>query len=570
MKTNDNPFICALSDFDADFKIVSNQETDLLQRKSKLRTDIEKLLILNQDAINKDNILVKLSNELKQSIENAFEDWDTKLNESLPMKALSDQFADRIIFLVFGKVNAGKSAFCNFFAELFPNYSIKRFSFEKGKVKYSKKKRFAEGITETTASIQGLELGKRLILLDSPGLHSVTDKNGNLTRTYTDSADAILWLSPSSSPGQVQELNDLKDELEKRKPLQPIITRSDYREEEYREEKDDFISTLKNKSSEVRKLQEDDVIKRVKELQLDLPVKNPVSISVHYYNKNKSDKALRESGFWNLFEGLVPLIEEAKVYKVKKAKQQMINFLEKNILASLNKDIKPQIDKLLLEVDSTLSSLETRKSSLASMITADVVSEIYNIVNRHKASADKQAIARDLNNYIEKKINTSLQEELANLVSNLQKTSISLSSNELGDFKDVTIDVKHVKGYSEKAAATGFGGTFGVAVGAWAGSILGPLGTVAGGFIGGFFGSAAGSAAGDYFIETETITEKVGVSSEQVIQQTTAKVKELLPTTIDDIFKDVIKNIEPISSLGHKLSQIIEEFSQDVQKLKKG
>ena len=49
-----------------------------------------------------------------------------------------------------------------------------------------------------------MELGLRLVFLDSPGLHSVTDKNGELTRRFTDSADAVLWLTPSTSPGQVQ------------------------------------------------------------------------------------------------------------------------------------------------------------------------------------------------------------------------------------------------------------------------------------------------------------------------------------------------------------------------------
>ena len=53
---------------------------------------------------------------------------------------------------------------------------------------------FVEGVTETTARIQVWSWG-RCVLLDSPGLHSVTDANEAVTRSYTDSADAVLWLT---------------------------------------------------------------------------------------------------------------------------------------------------------------------------------------------------------------------------------------------------------------------------------------------------------------------------------------------------------------------------------------
>ena len=87
---------------------------------------------------------------------------------------------------------------------------------------------FEEGITETTARIQGVKLGSRLVLVDSPGLHSVTGKNGELTRRFTDSADAVLWLTPSTSPGQVQELDDLRIELQNQNPAagaDPAVTK---------------------------------------------------------------------------------------------------------------------------------------------------------------------------------------------------------------------------------------------------------------------------------------------------------------------------------------------------------
>ena len=42
----------------------------------------------------------------------------------------------------------------------------------------------------------------------------------------------MLWLTSSTSPGQVQELDELARELHRGKPLLPVVTRSDVIEED--------------------------------------------------------------------------------------------------------------------------------------------------------------------------------------------------------------------------------------------------------------------------------------------------------------------------------------------------
>ncbi|WP_250530521.1 dynamin family protein, partial [Caballeronia sp. ATUFL_F1_KS4A] len=75
--------------------------------------------------------------------------------------------------------------------------------------------------------LQGVRLAGKLVLVDTPGLHSVTPENAVLTQRFTDSADGVLWLTSSTSPGQVQELDELGRELHRNKPLLPVVTRSD-------------------------------------------------------------------------------------------------------------------------------------------------------------------------------------------------------------------------------------------------------------------------------------------------------------------------------------------------------
>ena len=49
--------------------------------------------------------------------------------------------------------------------------------------------KFDVDVEESTSAIQGFELGG-MTWIDSPGLGSVTERNGNLARQYTESADS--------------------------------------------------------------------------------------------------------------------------------------------------------------------------------------------------------------------------------------------------------------------------------------------------------------------------------------------------------------------------------------------
>lgn len=565
-----NPFITALETFDADFRAVSGKEEALKHKKDVLQETLRQALNVKFSKINHDNKLYQLSEQLKKSVLLSIDEWEQKLEAASPMKALSEQYQDRVIFLVFGKVNAGKSSFCNFLTSQFDASQIKRFRFENGQVQYFDEV-FAEGVVETTVTIQGVELGNNLVLLDSPGLHSVNDENGDLTRRFTDSADAVLWLTPSSSPGQVQELNDLKLELEKKKPLQPVITRSDVMDEEYDEENDDIIQILKNKSQDVRLLQEDDVIQRVRGLDLAVPVKPAVSISVFAYKKYcDSDNAFAEAGLDRLFGCLESIINEAKAYKVKKAEQQIINFLDTDVLGSLNQHVKPQVNALIKDSQEVINDLRLSKRSLSLEITNEVVVNIPDIVERHAKSRNKEAMSQEINQLLEHTINDSLQKVLSEYVSQMQAVSCALSSDSLGEFEDITVDIEQVKGGVAKSVSSSVGAAGGAATGAYVGSLIFPgVGTVIGGALGGLLGGTAASYAGEYFVETETVKETVGVSSERVITKTVSRINEVLPKLVENVFEDVITSILPTQRFAERIALEIELFETQVVELKR-
>ncbi|WP_241148741.1 dynamin family protein [Photobacterium sanguinicancri] len=426
--TQDNPFLVALSEFKVGINDVSNKEDQLNNIKSQLVGKLKQAEKFNDETINDEHALYQLANEIKLSVNTKVKQWDKKLSDASPMRALSEQFSDRVILLVFGKVNAGKSSFSNYIADLFNPSEVKRFFFDKGEVKYFEGQ-FAEGVTETTAQIQGVELGSNLVLLDSPGLHSIVNENGDLTRRYTDSADAVLWLTSSSSPGQVQELEDLKLELEKKKPLQPVLTKSDKMEEDWCDEADDLVQTLFNKTADVRKAQEDDVFSRVKDLGEVEKLKTAVSVSVHAYKKQheQNPNALEESGLTELFKRLANIVDEANVYKVSKAQQQMVNFLNGEVLKPMDQDILPKVLELQTSLQEMTENLRFKQNNLSSQILDNVLCEVPLIVDKHMGSRDKKALGHDVNKLIEKEISETLRHELRDVVKDIKKVSSDLS-----------------------------------------------------------------------------------------------------------------------------------------------
>ncbi|MGI9549179.1 MAG: GTPase [Bdellovibrionales bacterium] len=564
-----NPFFHSLNNFQADFERLENKENELMAHKNNLVKSLQQVSLGDSASLNQQSSLYQQSQTVKAVINESIDSWARTWSEASPIREFSDSFANKLIFLVFGKVNAGKSSFCNFLAEQFPEDQVTPFYLENGKVVHFEGK-FSEGVVETTARIQGVELGSNLVLLDSPGLHSVTDENGDLTRKFTDSADAVLWLTPSTSPGQVQELEDLKIELENRKPLQPVLTRSDFFEEDI-DENDELIQILFNKKPENRSLQEDDVHKRAFEKLHDgFPLKEPVSISVHTYKsadwstEQSKQQALDEAGLAKLFIHLATLLDEARTYKVNKASRQVINFLDNQVLKQLNQVVIPQISVLQKFANETVSSLRNKKEYIKSLVVSDVCSAIPVIIEKHKNNLDKSAVAKDLNFVVEKALNDTLQLELKEFTDSIKSVSSSMSADSLGDFENITVDIKKVTGNRSKAMAAGLG----TAAGAIFGSIVPGVGTAIGATFGGMLGGAAASVAGDYFVETRTETELVGISTDQITEKATAVVRKCLPELVSNSVQEVIQLVTSTSNYAASTAEIINTFEIRVSELK--
>ncbi|MBH1965650.1 MAG: 50S ribosome-binding GTPase [Comamonadaceae bacterium] len=356
------------------------------------------------------------------------ETWKRQWTALAPAQMLSQAFDDKVMLLVFGKFNAGKSSLCNLLAGRFVAHgrSVAYFHLEDGRVTWTAQA-LDEGATETTARVQGVSLGNRLVLLDTPGLHSITPENAELTQNFTDSADAVLWLTSSTSPGQVQELGELSRELHRHKPLLPVITRSDVIEED--EVDGEIVKLLRSKTPANRQLQETDVQVRALDKLRQMGVstsllKQPVSVSAHVAREQgETEEALDQGGFADFYAALLDLVEPAQAYKRRKPAEVLLHHLEENVLGALWSGLLPELSQLLGQLLQERERLQALQTRITTLVWRQVASEVPRLLEQYEPACDVRGLCCALQ--------ALLQETLANELASL-----------LGDYEVDTLGVE--------------------------------------------------------------------------------------------------------------------------------
>lgn len=504
-----------------------------------------------------DEVATRIKSETSRAVTSWAESWQAREGS----RRVSEKLEDRVIFLVFGKVNAGKSSFCNFVASLFPSRERAYFVVQGGDI-HPGEGPFQEGTTETTNQIQGVELANKLVLLDSPGLHSVTEENGALTQLYTDSADAVIWLTASTSPGQVQELDNLREELETRKPLLPIITRSDYFEEDV-DASENIVTVRRNKSAENRALQQNDVMGRAREkIGESGEVRAPLSVSVLMYQESsRSRQDLEDSGLAQALTEMVALTDRAAESKPYKARRAILRHLNEQVSRSLQEELLPLLDEFDEKVHDEREGLERQKTEVAESLNLELAERVTDWAEELSERRDSKELAHRITSYIQERIGDELHKSMLRFADRVDEVLLEISSAELGEYEDRTVEVERVTGQGRRAATGGVGGVVGATVGAIVG---GPIGGVIGGIIGG----AAGDAAGDYLVTTETVKKTIGVDASGVIDTTLATLQKKVPAVVDAAFSPWERHLSEMMTFSADLRVEIRWFEEQLEKEK--
>lgn len=389
---------------------------DMHNWRTQLSQQIQKHL-LDHTNFHPETALSQHIGDFNQQILAHIHTWDAQWDELAPAQSLADMFDNKVMLLIFGKFNAGKSSLCNLLADCFrlQGQNVQYFHLEAGDVVYIEQA-LREGATETTARLQGVCLGEKLILLDTPGLHSVTAENAALTQRFIDSADGVLWLSSSSSPGQVQELDALGRELRRHKPLLPIITRSDQVEED--EVDGEICSVLCNKNPTQRALQEADVYTRsldkLVQMQVDPNLlKTPVSISAQMVRETSFDsQCMTEAGLDHLFSALLGLIEPAFDYKQRKSAEIYLHYLQEKVLEPSQAILEHSLSTLNQLAQDMQTALTPQQEKIIANAWRAIVPQVPNLLEQHASTQAIDAVTQALMQWAEHHLAEQLQQQL--------------------------------------------------------------------------------------------------------------------------------------------------------------
>ena len=566
------------------FEFISKTMQESQERLNMWRKGLESALECERPSstgLKKRSGLAKHVGAVQDAVEASVRTWSIEWEERAPARELANGFGDRAIILVFGKVNAGKSSFCNFLVDRFvANGKAARYFYLKDGEIQRTSECFVEGVTETTSRIQGVFLDEKLVLLDTPGLHSVTEENGALTKRFTDSADAVLWLTSSASPGQVQELEELKEELKSGKPLLPVITKSDSWDHD--EVDGVIVKRLLNKSVQNRRLQEDDVnqrtILKLKQERLsESRLHKPISVSSYMARETDGKpQALGDAGFERLYAQLTGITHKALAYKQEKASRMFLSHLDRDVLGALNDQVLPRLIELKRASCEAQTELEKQKPLIASSVSREVLAALPGLLEKHQEQRDVSAVVSALSLLIHESLGKELNKSLGGYVVKLDKTLSRLHAN--ADFEDQVIEVEVRSGAAARAAT----GAVGVAGAGWAGAEAGAalgtlvlpgvgttIGAVAGGVVGSIFGGWLGSKGGEVFEKAEIERRVVGVSYDKLLSSLETDVRKKIPDLVSHAVEKCKTAIQVIEQDAARLESIIANHERELVELKK-
>lgn len=167
--------------------------------------------LMEGDALSRNLPIPVCFNELALKTCESFQ----KANEQLlHQENFQETFQDRFIIFIYGKVKCGKSSLGNLIAQ-YASDQAKFFRFEDANKEVSiqgleelSDDAFEVKATEATTAIQGFRL-PGLYWIDSPGLHSVTKENGELSEKYIAAADLVLFLAKSEDSARASNLEEI-------------------------------------------------------------------------------------------------------------------------------------------------------------------------------------------------------------------------------------------------------------------------------------------------------------------------------------------------------------------------
>ncbi|BCX74271.1 dynamin family protein [Acinetobacter sp. Tol 5] len=545
--------------------------------------------------ISKNNPLSQQIGKFRSILEETNQNWQKKITTQDTGVHFRAGFNDSLLVFVYGKVKSGKSSLGNYMAwghtdpteqqkseiqkELQPVY----FSGQKTEVKGGDvakeaeiKKEFRVGATEATSSIQGFSLDG-LTWIDSPGLHSINQENGDLAKDYVEHADLILYTMKSDSPGRESDLNEILNLYRADKKIILLLTGSDDVAHDWDDEKDEMISTIVMKDRQ-RRLDQQKYVRSALEKIPELAGKTNnieiLSFSARYAQENEGQvDNFADSGMGQLFAALGKIAREDGVKL--KHRTPMLNF--KNFLTDFMSDLE-NYAQLIVDFQQPIERIQKsipiqineHKRLIQQQLSQKVDAEFESLTPyRDDPIQMKQAIKKIADTLAQQQneaMITSQQTILQQVMSEFgsQLTNV-IQHNALLDLPEFKIEQRTEQVADSVTSGTrrrngGLGALGGGILGGAIGILGGPAGVATGASIGSTLGGWLGGKTGDdASVNYREITLNVGDNLIHIQKQFSERLQKSIQVQMTEFQKTLLEMA--LNSAEHLVTQLKNEIN---------
>ena len=577
------------------FNFSQEQDQVFKSHCHQFQQNMASYLKASEHNISKDNPLFQQIGKFRSILEETNQNWQKKITTQDTGVHFRAGFNDSLLVFVYGKVKSGKSSLGNYMAwghtdptdqqkseiqkELQPIY----FSGQKTEVKGGDaakeaeiKKEFRVGATEATSSIQGFSLDG-LTWIDSPGLHSINQENGDLAKDYVEHADLILYTMKSDSPGRESDLNEILNLYRADKKIILLLTGSDDVAHDWDDEKDEMISTIVMKDRQ-RRLDQQKYVRSALEKIPELAGKTNnieiLSFSARYAQENEGQvDNFADSGMGQLFAALGKIAREDGVKL--KHRTPMLNF--KNFLTDFMSDLE-NYAQLIVDFQQPIERIQKsipiqineQKRLIQQQLSQKVDAEFESLTPyRDDPIQMKQAIkkiadtlAQQQNEAMITAQQTILQQVMSDFGSQLTNV---IQHNALLDLPEFKIEQRTEQVADSVTSGTrrrngGFGALVGTAIGGGIGLLGGPAGVAAGMGIGSTVGGWLGSKTGDdASVNYREITLNVGDNLIHIQKQFSERLQNSIQVQMTEFQKTLLEMA--LNSAEHLVTQLKNEIN---------
>ena len=498
-----------------------------------------------------------------------------------------DEFNDSVLVFIYGKVKAGKSSLGNFVGQ-HPEqkHTPQFFKYDKAgqRAAQAKLEELAESgfetkVTEATDTIQGFKING-LTWIDTPGLHSLTDVNGDLAKRYVEAADLILYITSSDSPARASDTAEIVELVgTKNKKVCVILSKSD---QMYEDEVDDELVQIRiGKSTTDRQLQEEHVKTELSKALGDqaslIDRIHSCSTLLGYQGIQGKPEAWQQSNMDEIYQ----LLTQEAIVNAKKLKEnipaQRFNGLLNAVIGETKHTPTEELQKLingLKELAEKASAEREKLKSAGSAVYTRIRPKIAPLVREHtekfftQYGADAAKVRQNA-----AQLNQALGDAIKPIVASELSQTVRQSIQSFDDALPVNFQLSKMPEFKEKFKeikvkenSMGVGAIIGGVVGGiLAAVVTGGLGAVEGAAIGAALGGAVGAD------EQSETTKKIkeGDNRDEVREQIIRQYEQNLPKQINQQLSQVADEyFGVIAEIANELHQHVKNFMGEAHGLR--